>query len=176
MEYSVSSNISPVYASGFNFIPITSLSSGDIKKCFEILCSNLKSQGYKIPENDFKIWRNNIKLNFESSRWFLVYNNGSLSGFITMSITNGQLFCSEIQFSESIKGTRAIIKVLKFLNNFKQFDNFDEVYFNINNNNIKSLKTFAHLSPEKVSSNSNSTLFKLSRANLKKYLNSFNDK
>ena len=167
-----SQSIYDKFIKGIKILPVKEASLQFLKSCFSILKNNLQNQGFQISNNDFKIWMNNIKKSFSSSFWFAIYNNGRFCGFMTLSTVNTKLFVSEIQFADSIKNSRAILKCIEFLTSYKPLSKHKECYFNINNKNTKSLHTFSHLQPELISSNSNTSLYILSRQNIQHYLSS----
>ena len=129
--------------------------------------------GFDVSDKDKEMWCGNIKQNLykEDFYFYLVYINGKVEGFIEIVNSNGIFIVSEVQLSNQSKGTRAILEIIKFLYNNKEFENVEEFQFSILKHNNMSNKTFAHLGGEIISESERKFRYKISRNNVKQYLN-----
>lgn len=155
----------------FNFVKIQSLSEKELDACFQIIKNNLPSEGIILQPSDEKLWKSNFLSNLKKDNFLtvLIIDGLSICGFFTLSLEE-RLYLCEIQFSESVKNTRLILKTLLYIFNMKDVLNYQQIYFNIKKTNIISNKTFSHLGGKIVSSSTGSSLYVLERDAVKAYL------
>ncbi len=70
--------------------------------------------------------------------------------------------------------TRILLRILQYLSTAKEFLDFQEVYFNINNKNEQSIRTFMHLVGVEIEKRERSSLYRLTREQMQNYLKKFN--
>ena len=75
--------------------------------------------------------------------------------------------------SDNVKGSYLIFYILKFLINNETFKKYNKVNFNINNNNLMSIKTFKHLGAQLCEKRQNNSTYEIERKQIENYLNNF---
>ena len=148
----------------------------ELQEAYNIISSNMSKLGFVIKKEDEVIWKENIvnRLKDENCFFYLVYQNGKICGFVEIVISNDKLIVSEIQLNDKVKNTRVLLKILKTLLQDNNFKSFNDVYFYINNKNLKSIKTFTHLGGILKKQKGNSSLYCLNRNNMINYFKKFN--
>ncbi len=161
------------FIKGTYIIKKSFLSENELNFAFNIIKDNMTKLGFDVSDKDKEMWCGNIKQNLykEDFYFYLVYINGKVEGFIEIVNSNGIFIVSEVQLSNQSKGTRAILEIIKFLYNNKEFENVEEFQFSILKHNNMSNKTFAHLGGEIISESERKFRYKISRNNVKQYLN-----
>ena len=159
------------FVKGFKFHHEKFLSEYQLDLCFEIIKDNMIELGYNVTENDGKIWKNNVYTNAqnENNDFIIIYNNGKICGFVIIE-KGEKVFINEVQLSKQVKNTRLILEIIKYIFYYPSYQQFNEIYFNINNQNQMSKKTFTHLGGECVSSSEKSSQYKLTRDKVQQYL------
>ena len=157
----------------YDFVKQEFLSTKQLNNCYQIVKDNMIKLGYLVNEQDKKTWTDNIRTIIKNNNndFVIIYNNKKICGFIIIE-KNNQIFVNEIQFDNQVKKTRLILQVIVYL--YNQFSSIkcDEVFFNINNKNVISKKTFLHLGGEILMSNDKSSKYVIKKQDVEKYLHS----
>lgn len=164
------------FIKGYCMIRKKYLKDFELQEAYNIISSNMSKLGFVIKKEDEVIWKENIvnRLKDENCFFYLVYQNGKICGFVEIVISNDKLIVSEIQLNDKVKNTRVLLKILKTLLQDNNFKSFNDVYFYINNKNLKSIKTFTHLGGILKEQKGNSSLYCLNRNNMVNYFKKFN--
>ncbi len=147
-----------------------SLNENEMSQLFDIVSSNMAQIGFKIKNDDKKIWSENLSELLKSPDFFLyvVYKNSKIAGFVELCVQNNELILSEIELSQNYKNSHILLTILQCLSQEKEFLIYDHVKFHINKNNSKSIKTFTHLGAVPIKEQPN--IYTLSREKLENYL------
>ncbi len=148
------------------------LTQTEISKLFEIISRNMSDIGFEIGKKDKSVWEKNLENNLLRNDFFLfvIYKDGIIVGFIELGVYDEKLFLSELQLCEQVKNSRILLKTIQTLMKNDNFEHFNEIYFNINKNNFKSIKTFEHLGGECIKQNEKSVCYKIKRGIIDNYL------
>ena len=159
------------FIKGFRFYKEKNLSKYQLDACFEIVKNNMKNLGYVVTEDDCKIWENNVYVNSQNENYdfIIICNDGVICGFIIIE-KGERIFVNEVQLSKQVKNTRLILEIIKNIYNDIDYGKFNEIYFNINNKNEMSKKTFTHLGGKCIFKSDNSSQYKLTRDKVKNYI------
>lgn len=160
------------FVAGIRIIKKQYLTQAEISKLFEIISRNMSDIGFEIGKKDKSVWEKNLENNLLRNDFFLfvIYKDGIIVGFIELGVYDEKLFLSELQLCEQVKNSRILLKTIQTLMKNDNFEHFNEIYFNINKNNFKSIKTFEHLGGECIKRNEKSVCYKIKRGIIDNYL------
>ena len=152
------------------------LDSFELNQACEIVCTNMQRLGFEISPKDKTSWKENITKSLQDKNFYfyLIYFDGKICGFAELAISNGKLYVAEIELSDTVKHSRILLRILQYLSTAPEFLDFQEVYFNINNNNKQSIQTFMHLGGVVTEKRERSSLYRLTREQMQNYLKKFN--
>ena len=152
------------------------LDSFELNQACEIVCTNMERLGFEISLKDKTSWKENITKSLQDKNFYfyLIYFDGKICGFAELAISNGKLYVAEIELSDTVKHSRILLRILQYLSTAKEFLDFQEVYFNINNKNEQSIRTFMHLGGVVTEKRERSSLYHLTREQMQNYLKKFN--
>ena len=159
-------------AANYTFLRKEKLSDFEIEAMFKIIKNNLIQIGYSVSDGDKKIWISSLKKNLTSKNFFnfIAYKNNQIVGFAQLIIIDNKLTFSDVELSDLVKNSRIILELVDYTFTLKEFASFDEVYFNINNKNQKSINTFSHLGGKVIQKREKSSQYLLKKADVKNYL------
>lgn len=72
-------------------------------------------------------------------------SKNQLCGYISFLMFEGKLYLYDITFNNENKRTRLLLETIKFALNIQEFQNFNRLYFAVDNRNDISYKTWLHL-------------------------------
>lgn len=153
-------------AEGFCVQKKTFFKDFELDAMAEIIAKNMVILGVNATSNELKMWKENMQALAKRDDYFLylIYQDGAICGFAELCEgKDGLLYLAEIQLAENVKGTRVLLKTLQFLAAEKDFERYDAVYFNINNNNDKSKNTFMHLGGVVIEKREKTSLYRLDK-------------
>lgn len=162
-----------VKENNFIFTKINYFNDNLFDSLYEIIKNNMIKIGFEINENSKSLWLFNINKLLLNNNFYLYtinYNN-EICGFIELIENNSILTVSEIQLSNMVKGSYLIFYILKFLLELDIFKKYNKVKFNINNNNLMSIKTFKHLGAQLCEKRQNNSTYEIERKQIENYLN-----
>lgn len=163
--------------SNFLIIRKEQLTNLELNSCFEIIKQNIIDLGIFVSSKDENLWKQSLKTNLIKDKFYLylIYLNKEIVGFVEVTQTSEDaIIISEVQFDEKIKQTRAILYVINFLCNLKDFNNVNIIEFSIFKNNNMSNKTFSHLGGQVVMETDKTYKYILNKEQVKNYLSKFN--
>lgn len=131
------------------------LTQKELYCAFKILKANLLTQNYAISKEDKQVWQQSLtnQLNNSQTLFISILFNNKLEGFACLFFNNTTLTLSELQLSNTLKGTRAVLKLIDYILKLPQIKDISQIFFSINKNNSNSLKTFTHLGAKKIEEN-----------------------
>jgi len=154
---------------------IKSLTDIQVKTLFNIIKNNMVEIGFEIKDNDFDIWSTNLIKNLDNNNYYLylIDSDNETLGFFSLIEVDNDLTLCELQLSNKLKRTKAIINIIKFIFECENFTNKKEIFFSINKKNKMSSNTFKHLGAVLMYENENKCKYKLYREAVKTYLQKF---
>ena len=164
------------FIKGYKFLKTTYLNNEILDSLYNIIVYNNTSLGYQIKDEDKIIWQQNLIKNLQNANYhlYIIYLNGKIVGFFCIEIFNNIPYVCEVQFSEDNKNTRLILHTINRILNLKELQEYEDIYFGINKNNIKSINTFTHLGAIQVSQTERAYRYKISKNKAFHYLQKFN--
>ena len=144
---------------------------------YRLMEESFNQMGITEKEGDYSIFSTSVLSQLKNKTknfYYFIYKNKQLCGVFNLCVENNKLFLGNVVFNNKLKNTHLILDFIAFVLNAKNFKAFDNIYFNINNKNTKSIKTFMHLGGEIVLAKQNSSLYCLNRNTATTFLAKFN--
>lgn len=129
---------------GFIYHKGNLISDIDFENMFSLLKENYKDL-YEIKQDDFLIWKNNVK-DSDNINTYILKENNNIIGYIQYVKNENDICLSEIQIKDEYKGDKKTFK--KLIRDFIILSGITSdtiVYGNINPNNSKSKNVFTHI-------------------------------